>query len=133
MRRFGFAKNRRLVNNEQFRAVLSHNVCCRSGLLGLYAAPNDCGYSRLGISIGRHCGNAVVRNRLKRLVRESFRQNQDRIPAGFDYLVLVARRRGRKGEDLKRAVRCISFEEVSSRLLTMVREVVRRLEMSGRP
>jgi RNase P protein component len=34
-------------------------------------------------------GGAVVRSRLKRLIREAFRLNSDRIPSGFDYVVLV--------------------------------------------
>ena len=57
-------------------------------ILTLYMAENNCGYPRLGVSVGKSCGKAVVRNRLKRLLREVFRQNQDRIPSGFDYLLM---------------------------------------------
>jgi ribonuclease P protein component len=62
-------------------------------LLTLYAAPNDCGHARLGVSVGKSFGGAVVRNRLKRLLREVFRQNQQQIPAGFDYVVMISNRR----------------------------------------
>jgi len=87
---FSFPKEKRLVSNRQFKAVLARGVRLSDGLLTLYMAKNDCGYLRLGVSVGKSCGNAVVRNRLKRLLREVFRQNQDRIPAGFDYLLMVS-------------------------------------------
>lgn len=46
--------------------------------------------TRLGITVTRKIGNAVARNRIKRLVREVFRQNRERLPSGLD-LVWVAK------------------------------------------
>ena len=43
----------------------------------------------MGISIGRPVGNAVLRNRVKRLLRESFRQFPADFPRGYDLLVMV--------------------------------------------
>jgi len=96
MKRFSFPKKKRLISNEQFKAVLARSRRSSNGLLILYMAENDCGYSRLGVSVGKSHGNAVVRNRLKRLLREVFRQSQDSIPAGFDYLLMISPRRSKK-------------------------------------
>lgn len=85
-----FSKSRRLVSNRQFKAVLNRGVRVNRGLLMLYMAKNNCDYSRLGVSVSRSYGGAVARNRLKRLLREVFRQNQDKIPVGFDYLFTVS-------------------------------------------
>ncbi len=46
--------------------------------------------TRLGVTVTRKVGNAVTRNRIKRLVREVFRQNRLRLPSGLD-LVWVAK------------------------------------------
>ena len=90
MKRFGYPKSRRLVSNRQFKAVLDHRQRAANSLLTLFVARNACGHPRLGVSVGRSCGNAVVRNRLKRLLREAFRQAQDRIPQGYDYVLLLS-------------------------------------------
>ena len=90
MKRFSFPKSKRLTTNSQFKAVYARNLRFADGPLIMYLAENDCKIARLGIAVNKSLGSAVVRNRLKRLIREAFRQNQHQIPAGFDYLFMFA-------------------------------------------
>lgn len=55
----------------------------------MVARPNSFDFPRLGTTVSRKVGNAVVRNRWKRRLREIFRRNRDAIPSGFDYVVIV--------------------------------------------
>ncbi len=63
-----------------------------NGLLVLYARPNRLGINRIGITAGKKLGKAVVRNRVRRRLREVYRRNEDRFQSGWD-IVVVARSR----------------------------------------
>ena len=119
MKRLTFPKKKRLVSNTQFKAVLANGRRRSNGVLTLYMAQNDCEYSRLGVSVGKSRGNAIVRNRLKRLMREAFRQNQEQIPAGFDYLLMISPRWPKKS-NVEKSPKMPTFEQVKVSFLTLV-------------
>jgi ribonuclease P protein component len=126
LRRFSFAKSKRLVRNSQFNDVLNRGVRISNKVLTLYMAKNECGYPRLGVSIGKIWGGAVVRNRLKRLLREAFRQSQDRIPADFDYVLMISYSLGKSDKSVaKEAVRQLTFEQIRASLLALVNQARR--------
>ena len=58
--------------------------------LVLYARKNRFNVTRLGITVSSKLGNAVVRNRIRRLIKESYRLDEDSFRKGFD-LVIAAR------------------------------------------
>lgn len=131
MKRFSLPKHRRLATDKQFRAVLDRRLCVSDGLLRIFVAENDCGYSRIGVAVGKSAGGAVVRNRLKRLLREAFRQSQEQIPAGFDYLLMYSSRRPGESSgsgSAKAAAMKLSGEQVKESLMALVVRAMRKIE-----
>jgi ribonuclease P protein component len=118
MKRLSLPKKKRLVSNSQFKAVMARGRRRSNGVLTVYMARNDCEYSRLGVSVGKSRGNAVVRNRLKRLMREAFRQNQEQIPAGFDYVLMISPRWPKKS-NVEKTPKLPTFEQVEASFLAL--------------
>jgi ribonuclease P protein component len=85
-----FSKTCRLKGNSEFRAVMDRRMRLSDRVLAVYLATNGRPVSRLGISVGRATGGAVVRNRFKRLIREVWRQRCSAMPQGFDYVIMPA-------------------------------------------
>ena len=129
MKQFSLPRKIKFRSRKQFRVVLARDLRAGNGLLTLRMAENDCGYPRLGISVGKSCGGAVARNRLKRLLRETFRQNQSSIPAGFDYLLMISPQWSKKANDkadAKEKAKQLTFEQVKTSFLALVDTLVRK-------
>ena len=90
-----FPYNYRLLKAVDYKAVFDtaqYKVSCRSFLL--LASPNSATYPRLGLIVAKkNVARAVQRNRVKRLIRESFRHNKALV-AGFDIVVLARKGAG---------------------------------------
>jgi ribonuclease P protein component len=80
----------RLRRPEEFRRVWSTGRSWAHTWFVLWALPNDLDHVRVGITASRKVGNAVARNRARRLLREATRHLYPHIATGWD-LVLVAR------------------------------------------
>jgi len=90
VKRFTLPKCGRLCKNKSFQAVYRGGKSYANKYLVLYVLPNRSAERRAGFAAGKRLGSAVVRNRLKRLLRETYRFNQSKVIKGID-LVLVAR------------------------------------------
>lgn len=77
-----------LTSNVQFQLVYDNGRSWAGRELIIKALPNGLDITRYGLAVGRRVGNAVVRNRIKRRLREIVRQAP--LPAGWD-IILIAR------------------------------------------
>ena len=85
-----FPREARLLSRRDFLEVQERGTKVTAGpLVGLVAASPD-GKSRLGLTVSSKVGTAVVRNAVRRRLRELFRKRSDRWPKGM-HLVVVAR------------------------------------------
>ena len=82
-------KARRLRTNAEFERVYRRGRRLRGDHFALIILANGTEHSRLGISVHRKTGNAVRRNRIKRLVREVFRLDQSLFPVCCDVVCTV--------------------------------------------
>ena len=82
----------------------------------VFGCPNGMSHARLGLSVSRKVGGAVVRNRWKRLIREAFRVSRSELPEGVD-LVVIPRGGGAEPElaNLRRSL-CRLARRVASKL-----------------
>ena len=79
-----------IKKNDEFKAVYQCGKSYANKYLVMYIRKNDMEKNRLGVSISKKVGNSVVRHRIARLLRESFRLNDEKFHSGWD-IVVVAR------------------------------------------
>lgn len=97
-----FPQSRRLKTPAEFDRCYKRKRSASDDVLVVYACENGLDHPRLGCSVSKKVGNAVVRNRYKRLFREAFRLSQHDLPAGVDF-VLIPRPGGEPTLDAVRA------------------------------
>ena len=133
LKRLFFRKNQRLLTNAQFKSALDRNCCVRNSEMLLFIAKNDCQYPRLGISVSKACGNAVLRNRVKRVIRESFRKNQHQIAQPYDYLVIAVKPKNAADKQKKRLFKAKidEIEQMFMKLALSGAEKAKRTNLSG--
>jgi ribonuclease P protein component len=86
---YTFTRELRLLTPAQFKSVFSNPIKASSAEITLLAIPNSEQHPRLGLTVAkRYVKRANQRNRIKRVIRDSFRLNQHDIPH-LDIVVLV--------------------------------------------
>ena len=95
-----------LKKNHQFQFVYKYGRSYANKYLVMYVKENGTGGNRIGISVSKKVGNSVVRHRVTRLVRESYRLHEARFNSGLD-IVIVARP----------SAASVGYDEIESALL----------------
>lgn len=95
-----------LKKNHQFQFVYQNGKSYANKYLVMYVKENGMDKNRIGISVSKKVGNSVVRHRVTRLIRESYRLHENIFNSGLD-IVVVARP----------GAAAVGFEEVESALL----------------
>ena len=80
-----------LKNNTDFQRVYKEGSSYANRCLVLYVLENHTEQNRLGISVSKKVGNSVVRHRITRLIRESYRLREYMFNSGLD-MVVIARK-----------------------------------------
>lgn len=86
-----------LKKNYQFRFVYNRGKSIANKYLVMYVIKNGKDINHLGISVSKKVGISVVRSRVTRLIRESYRLSETKIKKGFDIVVIA--RTSCKGEN----------------------------------
>ena len=101
-----------LKKNYDFRMVYRKGRSLANKYLVVYKYKNDLPQNRIGISVSKKVGNSVVRSRVTRLIRESYRLNEEFIDKeGWDFVVIA-----------RSAANGASYQEISSALVNLLKQ-----------
>ncbi len=126
MNSFKFGKSRRIRTNNRFREIMAARHCFYEDVLVVFIMKNGQDYSRAGISVGKRFGNAVRRNRLKRLLREAFRQSQDSLPQGYDFILMY---NSRFLQQLREKGHQVEFSRIQEALKGLTRKINKQINV----
>src|SRR4051812_17504578 len=82
-----FPREFRIRSQRDFERVYGARIYASDDVLVINGDSSGLPHSRLGLSVSRKVGGAVVRNRWKRLIREAFRLSREELPLGIDLIV----------------------------------------------
>jgi ribonuclease P protein component len=115
-RAYAFRPAEHLRRPADFQRVYDRRRSVSDAWLIIYACENGLPYLRLGLSVSRKVGQAVVRNRLRRLYREAFRLTRHEMPTGLDLVLIPRTPQEPPLEDLKKSLPRL-VNQVARRLL----------------
>jgi ribonuclease P protein component len=117
--RLRFTRAHRIRSGRDFARAYERRQRAGDDVLLVFGCENDLPHPRLGLSVSRKVGRAVVRNRWKRLLREAFRLSQHELPRGVD-LVVIPRPEAKP-----------TLEAVRGSLRRLARKVAQKLKGRG--
>ncbi|MCE5211361.1 MAG: ribonuclease P protein component [Deltaproteobacteria bacterium] len=91
MKEQSYRKTERITNKSRFKIIYNQGVWRSSRHFTTVTCVNTQGGKRLGITVTKKTGNAAIRNRIKRLIREFFRRNKGLFPDEHDVVIMAKR------------------------------------------
>ncbi len=85
---YRFTWKERLHKRKEFQKIFDEGIVFNNEQIKVFALLNNSPVSRLGLVVGRKFGNAVKRNRFKRIFREAYRLNKNLLENGMDLIIL---------------------------------------------
>ncbi len=113
-------KDERVLKSIEFRRALRHGRRCRTPHLTLVTLIRPTGKVRLGLTVSRKVGNAVIRNRVKRRLREIVRLHRSRLGRPWDLVIIAQPGAG-----------ALSYHEFLSELMPVLDELARQDEVAA--
>lgn len=101
-----------LKKNHDYRKVYSQGKSVADRNMVIYYLKSDLEKSRIGFTVSKKVGKAVVRNRVRRLFREACRLNLEKISDGFDYVLLA-----------RRSAADLNYRQVEDSLLKLLKKI----------
>ena len=95
-----------LKKNMDFQNVYKNGISYANKYLVMYVLKNESNKNRIGISVSKKVGNSVIRHRITRLIRESYRLQEEMFNSSLD-IVVIARSTARE----------VGYKEIESALL----------------
>jgi ribonuclease P protein component len=116
---FRFTAADRIRKQADYDRIYKSRLFAADDVLVINADVNGLNRTRLGLSVSRKVGGAVVRNRWKRLLREAFRLSRDSLPSGLDLVI-----RPQKGA-------APDFHAIRTSLIALAHRISKRLARKG--
>lgn len=102
-------RRERIRKSSHFRFIYNRGKSLVDENVVIYVTKNGKTFNRIGISVSKKVGKSVVRNRVRRVIRESYRVNKNMFKKGYD-IVIVARVRAAKA----------NYKEISSSIIKLL-------------
>jgi ribonuclease P protein component len=116
-----FRPHEHLRRPADFQAVYDRRRSAADGILVVYARENGLPHSRVGLSVSKKFGGAIVRNRIRRLMREAYRLTREELPTGFDFVLIP------------RAQAAYTLDAFCGSLAKLVKQAVKKIARDAEP